>query len=53
MFYWEQALGQTQDSLERLSLGWLRNTSMYLPDELEEVTREKEVKASLVRLLPP
>ncbi|TWW56604.1 hypothetical protein D4764_08G0005910 [Takifugu flavidus] len=45
--------GKTQDTLERLCLSTGLGTPGDPPDELEEVAGEREVWASLLRLLPP
>ncbi|TWW53859.1 hypothetical protein D4764_0097120, partial [Takifugu flavidus] len=45
--------GETQDTLERLCLSTGLGTLGIPPDELEEVAGEREVWASLLRLLPP
>ena len=50
--HWEEAPGKTQDTLEGLSrLAW---ECLRVPqEELVEVAGEREVWASLLRLLPP
>lgn len=50
----EEAQRKIQDTVERPSmcLGWPGNTSGSSLAELEEVSEEKEVWASLLRLLP-
>ncbi|TWW64297.1 hypothetical protein D4764_03G0013050 [Takifugu flavidus] len=47
-----EASGKTQDTLERLCLSTGLGTPGDPPDELEEVAGEREVWASLLRLLP-
>ena len=49
----EEAPGKTQDTLEGLCHSAGLGTPWGPPGELEEVSGEREVWASLLRLLPP
>lgn len=53
MSNWEEALGNTQDTVEEECFFAGQGNHGVQLDELEEVTRAKEVLVSLLRLQPP
>lgn len=53
MVFWECPTGKTQESLERLYLLAILGLLGFPSDKLEEVVRDRECGASLLRLLPP
>jgi len=52
MSHWEETPGKTQDTLERLCLSADLGTPRVPPEELEEVAGDRDVWASLLKLLP-